>query len=78
MDFHLAQRGEHQLTATIVLAADRDPPKELQVTFRAPAGKSIRGVTANGKPVVVGGRWKDSAIVPVAGTRKFEVIAELS
>jgi hypothetical protein len=53
-------------------------PKNLHVTFRAPAGKTVNSVTVNGKQGVLGGAHRDTAVIQPSSTRHFEVIAQLS
>jgi hypothetical protein len=76
-DYQLARRGENQLVATITLAERGELPKELQVSFRLPEGKSLVSLTANGKVIAPGGRRKDAALFATQGERRFEVVATI-
>ena len=78
VDYRLEKHGSDQLVATVGLAAEGDIPRELQVTFRTPAGQSIRGLTVNGRPVAPGGRHKDAAAFSTKGNRRFVVTATVS
>jgi len=77
VDYRLARRGENQLVATIALAERGELPRELQVSFRVPEGKSMASLTVNGKVIAPGGRKKDAALFTTQGERKFEVVATL-
>jgi hypothetical protein len=76
-DYQLARRGENQLVATIALADRGELPRELQVSFRLPEGKSLVSLTANGKVIAPGGRRKDAALFATQGERRFEVVATI-
>jgi len=52
-------------------------PKELQVSFRLPAGTTLAGVTVNGRAVSSSGAHNDAALVVTDGQRTFEVVAQL-
>jgi hypothetical protein len=75
VNYRLEPRGDNQLVGTITLPERGELPSELHVSFRLPAGKTLNTLTANGRPVVPGGRWKDAAVFPTRGERKFEVVA---
>jgi hypothetical protein len=77
VDYRLARRGENQLVATIALAERGELPRELQVSFRVPEGKSMASLTVNGKVIAPDGRKKDAALFTTQGERKFEVVATL-
>ena len=77
VDYRLETRGENQLAATIELP-EKEQPKELQVSFRLPAGKSLGTLTVNGRAVAPAGRHHDAAIFAPGGQRRFEVIATIS
>jgi len=78
VSYRLAPRGTDSLIATMAFPAKGDLPKELFVTFRMPAGKSIRRVTANGQAVSLGGVRNEAAIVVTNGQRRFEVVAQIT
>jgi hypothetical protein len=78
VDYQLAARGENQLVATITLPAQGRLPEELHVSFRLPSGKSLAGLTVNGKTVAPGGRHGDAAVFATGGMRRLEVIATMS
>jgi hypothetical protein len=77
VDYHLTRRVENQLVATIALAERGEAPKEIQVSFRLPEGKSLESLTVNGKVIAPGGRKKDAALFATQGERKFEVVATI-
>jgi hypothetical protein len=77
VDYRLILQGS-RLTATIALPEKGELPDEIQVTFRAPVGKTLASIAANGKPVSIGGKNKDAAVLSSNGQRSFEVIAQLS
>jgi hypothetical protein len=76
VDYRLAASG-NRLAATIALAGEREAPKEMQVCFRAPEGKALAGITANGRDTPIVGRNKDAALINTGGQRRFEVVATL-
>jgi hypothetical protein len=78
VDYRLAAKGPNQLLATVSLQGSRPAPTELHVKFRAPAGKSIQSLTANGKPVEITGLHKDTAAIKTGGAKHFEVVATYS
>jgi len=78
VSYRLETRGANQLVATVELPAAGSLPKELQVTFRVPEGKTLAGLTVNGTAAGAGGRNKDAALIPVRGRRRFEVVATVS
>jgi hypothetical protein len=76
--YKLETRGDGTLAATVSLPPAGRFPKELHVTFRAPAGKTITSVTVNGKAGTLGGTHGDAAVIAPNGSRHFEVIANLA
>ena len=76
VDYKLVS-SETQLVATIVLPAQGTRPKELQVSFRAPEGKTIGTLSVNGREVTIAGKNKDAALVVTEAQRRFEVVAQL-
>jgi hypothetical protein len=78
VDYRLTARGENQYAATIALTEQGDLPKELQVSFRTPEGKTLGQLTVNGQSIAPGGRHKDAALFATHGVRKFEVVATMS
>jgi len=78
VDYRMEQRGENELAATIALADAVRLPRELQVSFRLPEGKTLSGLTVNGAAIQPGGRHKDAAVFAVRGQRRFEVVATMS
>lgn len=53
-------------------------PREIQVKFRLPKTHPLRSLTVNGRPAQIGGVHRDTAIVPTANARSFEVVGEYS
>jgi hypothetical protein len=78
VDYRLEARGEKDLVATIGLARSGQLPKELQVTFRIPQGRSLQALTVNGKVVTPGGRKQDAAVFDPGGVRDFTVVATMT
>lgn len=78
VDYRLESRGDSELVATIALPEKGEVPKEIQVTFRAPQGRSLLGLSVNGRKTVPDGRKKDAAVIATAGERRFTVVASLS
>jgi hypothetical protein len=76
--YHLAPRGADELVATITMPERGALPKELQVSFRVPKGKTISSLTSNGETVSPGGKDKDTAVLKPGGKRKFEVVARFA
>ena len=76
--YHLAPRGGDELVATITMPERGELPKELQVSFRVPKGKTISSLTSNGETVSPGGKDKDTAVINPGGKRKFEVVARFA
>jgi hypothetical protein len=66
------------LAATVTLPAKGDLPRELHVSFRAGAGRTLRSVTVNGKPAQFEGPHSDAVVIAPGGQRKFEVIAHIA
>jgi hypothetical protein len=77
VDFRLVPRGDNHLVATIALPDQGELPKELQVSFRLPSSKTLKSLTANGRPVAPAGRLKDAALFQTNGERKIEVVAAM-
>ncbi|HEY4357301.1 MAG TPA: Tat pathway signal protein, partial [Acidobacteriaceae bacterium] len=78
VDYRLETRGANTLAATITLPAKGDLPKEVHVTFRAPAGRTLAGVTTNGQHAQLSGPHNDAVVVTPGSQRKFEVVAQLA
>jgi hypothetical protein len=78
VSYKLETRGDGTLAATVSLPSTGRLPKELHVTFRASAGKTIASVTVNGKAGTLGGMHRDAAVIAPKGSRHFEVIANLA
>jgi hypothetical protein len=78
VNYRLAPRGENQLVADIDMPKQGILPKELHVSFRLPAGKTLASLTANGSAVTPGGKHQDAAVVAVRGERKFEIVATMA
>ena len=76
VDYRLETHG-NRLVATVALPGQGTLPKEVLVSFRLPENKTLTHVTANGKPVPIGGKHKDAAIIATDGSRKLEVVAQL-
>jgi hypothetical protein len=78
VSYRLETRDANTLAATVSLPSSGRLPKNLHVTFRAPAGKTVSGVTVNGQSGTLGGAHRDTAVISPKGLRRFEVIAKLS
>jgi hypothetical protein len=78
VNFRMIADAIDRVTATIALAADRRPPKEIQVTFRLPTGYKLRSVVANGRPVEVGEIHRDTVLLVPGNTRHFEIFANFT
>ncbi len=76
VDYKLVTSG-NQLAATITLPADTEPPQEIQVSFRAPEGRTLAGITVNHHETPIVGTHKDAALISTTGQRRFEVVANL-
>jgi hypothetical protein len=76
VDYRLVRR-DRQLVAIITLPAQGELPKELQVSFRLPAGTTLADMTVNGKTISPSGPHNDAALVVTDGQRSFEVVAQL-
>ncbi len=76
VNYALTTRGD-ELVAKIEFAGEQSLPKELQVSFRAPAGKNISEVMVNDHAVATNA-VKDAVVFPVAGQRRFEVVARVA
>jgi hypothetical protein len=78
VDYRLETRSPNTLIATITLPAKGDLPKELHVSFRMPAGRTLGSATVFGKPVPFTGPHRDAVVLIPHGDRAFEVIAQLA
>lgn len=78
VNYRLAARGANEMVAKIALPERGELPKEIEVSFRVPEGKTLASVTANGQAISPGGKEKDTAVVKTRGERKFEVVARLA
>jgi hypothetical protein len=78
VNYRLESRDSDTLVATVSLAPGGRLPKELHVTFRAPAGKTVASITVNGQPGTLGGMHRDAAVIAPNGARHFEVVAKLA
>jgi hypothetical protein len=78
VDYRLEARGENQLAARIELPRSGNLPKELQVTFRIPQGRSLQSVSVNGHAVTPAGRKQDAAVFDPVGVRSFSVVATMA
>ncbi len=78
VDYQLEPHGEKQLVATIALPHTGTLPPELQVTFRVPQGRSLEGLSVNGRAVQPAGRNNDAALFATADQRNFKVVATLT
>ncbi|MGH9604684.1 MAG: Tat pathway signal protein [Terracidiphilus sp.] len=78
VNYRLERKGDKQLAATVDLPARGEIPRELQVTFRTPVGRSLTGLTVNGRSIAPGGKHKDAAVFSTGGERRFVVAAALS
>lgn len=77
VDYSLKSQG-NQLVASITLPGDSKPPNEIHVSFRAPKGKTLVSLSANGHLIAPGGKHQDAAVINTHGNRSFQVIANLS
>ncbi|MFZ0663721.1 MAG: Tat pathway signal protein [Acidobacteriaceae bacterium] len=75
VSYQLAPRGEGEFVAAIALPEHGELPKQLQVSFRVPEGKTLASLAVNGKTVSPGGIHKDAALFDTRGERRFEVVA---
>jgi hypothetical protein len=75
VDFRLSPRGSRQIVGKVSLANRSELPKTLEVTFRLPSARKLVSLTANGRAIAIGGRWKDTAVVETRGETKFEIVA---
>ncbi len=78
VDYRLEPHGANQLIATIGLPRSGHLPQELQVTFRVPRGRSLQGLTVNGRAVPTAGRRQDAAVFSTASEHNFTVVATLT
>jgi hypothetical protein len=78
VSYRLEARGADMLAATITLPASGRLPKEMQVAFRVPSGKTVQSLEINGKAAVPNGSHADTAAFAPGGARHFEVIAKLA
>ncbi len=75
VDFKLVSQGAGRVVATVRLAKE-GTPRELEVKFRMPLGRTLQSVTANGKSARIGGVHKDCGLIATQGESHFEVVAE--
>ena len=78
VSYKLETCGDGTLVATVSLPPAGRLPRELHVTFRAPAGKTTASVTVNGKSGTLGGMHRDAAVITPNDRRHFEIIANLA
>jgi hypothetical protein len=52
-------------------------PEEIYFKMRLPSGSSLRSVTVNGEPGILGGLHGDTVIVTTRGGKRFEVVGQL-
>jgi hypothetical protein len=78
VSFRMIADTPSRVSAMVELAADRRPPKDIQVKFRLPTGSSIHSATVNGHPVEIAGPHKDTVALLVGDTRHFEIFANTS
>jgi hypothetical protein len=64
--------------AARVQLASAGSPQELHVKFRFPPGVRTHGIAVNGRPIAVGGRHGDTAIVRTESQQKFEFSGQFS
>jgi hypothetical protein len=77
VNFRMVADAPSRVSATVVLDADRRPPKEIQVKFRLLADSRIRSATANGHPVELAGIHKDTVVLATGGIKRFEIFANI-
>src|SRR6185312_2150825 len=63
VNYRLVASGANELVATITMPEKGEMPKELQVSFRLPKGKTLSSLTANGQAITPGGKEKDTAVL---------------
>lgn len=78
VSYKLETRSDGALAATVSLPPTGRLPKEIHVTFRAPAGKTVASVTVNGSLGTLGGTHRDAAVIGSENRRHFEVVANLA
>ena len=78
VSYRLESSGRDTLTATVTLPTSGKLPKEMHVSFRAPAGKKIASVMVNGRPGTVGGLHGEAVVIAPKELRHFEVVAKLA
>ena len=78
VSYRLETHENNKLVATIQLPRSGPLPRELQVTFRVPQGRSLQGLTVNGTAVSPRGRKNDAAVFATAGKRDFTIVAALT
>src|SRR5262249_40619914 len=78
VDYRLETKGANTLSASVTLPVKGTLPEELLVTFRAPEGRKLASVTVNGQSAQFGSHNDAVVIVPKAGQRHFEVVAQLA
>lgn len=77
VDYELLMQGD-RIAAKIHLDEKSVPAKEIQVSFRAPEGKTLRRVLAAGKTLPLTGKNRDAVRIATGSQRTFEVVAELA
>ena len=78
VDYRLETSGANTLVTVINLPAKGALPKELHVTFRIPAGRSLTGATVNGHSATFTGPHNDAIVITPGTDRHFEVVTQLS
>lgn len=76
VNYRLVTSG-NLMIATIDLPDEDGAPKEMQVTFRVPEGRSLVSISTDGRRIPFTGRNQDAALITSSGRRRFEVVAEL-
>jgi hypothetical protein len=67
----------NELISSIALPEHGEAPKEVQASFRVPEGKTLIGITANGRAIPVVGKNKDAGLITTGTQRKFEIVAQI-
>jgi hypothetical protein len=78
VNYRLQPHGNDELVATVTLPERGEIPAQIQLSFRAPEGKKLASITANGKAVVPAGKHNDAALLETHGARRFEVVARFA
>ena len=78
VNYRLETKTNSQLAATIDLPEQGGIPGELHVIFRVPQGRSLAGLTVNGRSIAPGGKHNETAVFSTGGQRRFVVEATLS